>query len=76
MERQKQALIEALSRKGTALCRLYFQNDLKHNLESNTDEKSAKSLEAIDNLLKDILKFAESTDSKVNNFSSHCNKII
>lgn len=59
MDRQKSVLIDCLCRKGIALCRLYLL--VKH---SNPEEKEI-SLEEIESVWVNLLKFVDVNDSKV-----------
>jgi hypothetical protein len=78
MDKQKAALIEAIARKGSALCELYIkQHDAVLSAElprsttssSDTDVPAVTlptpTVEDIDVLMKDILKLTDNTDSKV-----------
>ncbi|XP_014239284.1 tripeptidyl-peptidase 2 isoform X2 [Cimex lectularius] len=61
MEKQKNALIDSLSRKGAILCRLY----LKHMASGESgDSEMATSLDEIDDLWLCLLKYAEVSDLK------------
>jgi len=62
MDKQRNILLESLSRQGTALCA-----DL---LTIPTAERSQEAIETVDQVAMDILKFVEPTDSKVNGFFS------
>ncbi|KAJ4440491.1 hypothetical protein ANN_08632 [Periplaneta americana] len=77
MERQKAALLEALSRKGSAMCRIYaIKNavDTKAGEGDGQDQASAGtgtaviSLDSIDSVWRDVLKFTDTNDSKVSYF--------
>ena len=57
MEKNKSYLLEALTKKGLALCEMYEASD-------KTTE-SAPSLEEIQNIFNEIVKFVEPTDTKV-----------
>jgi hypothetical protein len=61
MEKNKSYLLEALAKKGLALCEMY---------ETSAD-KSAPSLEDIQNIFNEIVKFVEPTDTKVYDFFVH-----
>ncbi|XP_021931036.1 tripeptidyl-peptidase 2 [Zootermopsis nevadensis] len=73
MERQKTALVEALSRKGSALCRLYAITNATGSKAGDGDGQeqlstvgaSAISLDSIDNVWRDVLKFTDTNDTKV-----------
>lgn len=73
MERQKTALVEALSRKGSALCRLYTITNATGSKAGDGDGQeqlstvgaSAISLDSIDNVWRDVLKFTDTNDTKV-----------
>ncbi|XP_071441524.1 tripeptidyl-peptidase 2 [Hetaerina americana] len=77
MDKQKWSLLESLVRKGCALSELYsiFIENQGINNESNelpssiSDSPTPVSLDEIDVLMRDVLKFADSTDSKVIQFS-------
>ncbi|CAL4069880.1 unnamed protein product [Meganyctiphanes norvegica] len=62
MDKQRNILLEALSRQGTAL-----GSDL---LTIAAAERSQEAYEQVDQIAMDILKFVEPTDSKVNGFFS------
>ncbi|KAF4524231.1 hypothetical protein B566_EDAN012199 [Ephemera danica] len=74
MDKQKWALLEALARKGSTLCEIYLSQHDSGTVESSETKSSAGSsdtsslptptLEEIDALMKDILKFADNTDNK------------
>ncbi|CAH0562147.1 unnamed protein product [Brassicogethes aeneus] len=55
MEQQKSLYIECLSRKGIALCRL------------NGENKESDNLDSIKSIWRTLLKFSDTSDSKVNN---------
>jgi hypothetical protein len=73
MERQKTALLEALSRKGSALCRLYTitnavgskARDGDGQEQLSTASASAVSLDSIDSVYRDVLRFTDANDTKV-----------
>ena len=60
MEKQKAALIDALARKGSILAKFYLMPD---KLVGDGDIKP--SLEAIDEIWLNLLKYVESSDIKV-----------
>ncbi|XP_014208208.1 tripeptidyl-peptidase 2 isoform X2 [Copidosoma floridanum] len=60
MDKQKQCLIEALVKKGVALARLYV-----HSAKKNDAEETKALFDNVDNTWRNVLKFAEPTDSKV-----------
>lgn len=62
MEKQKNSLIEALVKKGCALSRLYIHGK---NDKTEGDGPHEHLLDSVSNLWKEVLKFAEPTDSKV-----------
>ena len=64
MDRQKAALIEALARKGSAMCRLYTVNSASKGGEGDGQSSSSITLDSIDDIWRDLLKFTEATDSK------------
>lgn len=57
MDKQRNTLLEALSRQGLALC--------AEVLALAPAEPSQETLEQLDSIATDILKFVEPTDSKV-----------
>ncbi len=57
MEKSRSQLLEALSKKGMALCEMYHSHD--------TSEDAAETLEEIRNVYNEIVKFVEPSDSKV-----------
>lgn len=73
MEQQKAALVEALSRKGSALCRIYAITNATASQGKDDDEQEelstaapiAVSLESIDNVWRDVLRFTDTHDTKV-----------
>jgi hypothetical protein len=73
MEQQKAALVEALSRKGSAMCRIYtiWNADASKELEDDEQEELAAiallevSLESIDNVWREVLRFTDTNDTKV-----------
>ncbi|KAG8225792.1 hypothetical protein J437_LFUL005599, partial [Ladona fulva] len=76
MDKQKWSLLESLVRKGCALSELYImlQDNQGHNESDElfsvlADAQLSPSLDEIDALMRDVLKFAEATDSKVIQFS-------
>lgn len=60
MEKMKVCLIESLAKKGTALSRIYV-----HNKTRGEHEENPQILERISVAWKELMKFAEATDSKV-----------
>jgi hypothetical protein len=73
MERQKTALVEALSRKGSALCRIYTITNAAGSKAGDSDGQeqlstagaSAVSLNSIDSVWRDVLRFTDTNDTKV-----------
>ena len=57
MDKQRNALLEAMSRHGSAICA-----DLS---PLPSEERSSEALELLDSFAMDIMKFVEPTDSKV-----------
>lgn len=57
MEKNKSYLLEALTKKGLALCEMYQTSD--------KSKESGSALEDIQNIFNEILKFVEPTDAKV-----------
>ena len=74
MEKQKAALVEALCRKGSAMCRIYTIVKAAASKGEEEEEEQeelsalvllAVSLESIDNVWKDVLRFTDANDTKV-----------
>jgi hypothetical protein len=73
MEQQKAALVDALSRKGSAMCRIYTILKAAASKEEEEDEQEelsataliAVSLESIDSVWRDVLRFTDANDAKV-----------
>jgi hypothetical protein len=73
MEQQKVALVEALSRKGSAMCRIYIIANAAHSKGEDGDAQeqpctsvvSAVSLDSIDKVWRDMLRFTDANDTKV-----------
>jgi hypothetical protein len=73
MEQQKAALVEALSRKGSAMCRIYTICNADVPKEEEEDEQEELSaialleisLESIDIVWRDVLRFTDANDTKV-----------
>jgi hypothetical protein len=73
MELQKVALVEALCRKGSAMCRIYTimsaaapkGEEEDEQEELSTSAALAVSLESIDNVWRDVLRFTDTNDTKV-----------
>jgi folylpolyglutamate synthase/dihydropteroate synthase len=72
MEQQKVALVEALARKGSAMCRIYTITNASHSKgESDAQEQlctsasSTISLDSIDKVWRDVLRFTDTNDAKV-----------
>jgi hypothetical protein len=68
MEKQKLALVESLSRKGCILSELFvIQSLCSAETDAVIDENSlpTPTVQDIDSVMKDILKFTDYTDSKV-----------
>lgn len=57
MEKSRSQLLEALSKKGIALCEMYQSMD--------NSEETTETLEEIRNVYNEIVKFVEPSDSKV-----------
>lgn len=57
MDKQRNTLLEALSRQGSALC--------AEVLAAGVAEPSQETLEQLDSIAADIMKFVEPADSKV-----------
>lgn len=57
MDKNKSYLLEALCKKGIALCEMYQT--------AETSEDSATMLEEIKNIFNDVVKFVEPSDLKV-----------
>jgi len=76
MEQQKAVLVEALCRKGSAMCRIYtITNAAASNGEEEDEQEELStfahitvSLESIDNVWRDVLRFTDTNDTKVLNF--------
>lgn len=73
MEQQKAVLVEALCRKGSAMCRIYtITNAAASNGEEEDEQEELStfahitvSLESIDNVWRDVLRFTDTNDTKV-----------
>jgi hypothetical protein len=73
MEQQKVALVEALARKGSAMCRIYtIANATCPKGEDGDAEEqpcasasSTVSLDSIDKVWRDVLRFTDTNDTKV-----------
>jgi hypothetical protein len=72
MEQQKAALVEALSRKGSAMCRIYAITNAAGRKGDDDEEEEhspaapvAVSLDSIDNVWRDVLRFTDTNDTKV-----------
>lgn len=71
MEQQKAALVEALCRKGSAMCRIYTITNTAASKGEEEDEQEelyphiSVSLESIDNVWRDVLRFTDTNDTKV-----------
>jgi hypothetical protein len=73
MDQQKVALVEALSRKGSAMCRIYIIANATHSKGEDVDAQeqppassaSAVSLNSIDKVWRDVLRFTDTNDTKV-----------
>jgi hypothetical protein len=72
MDQQKVALVEALSRRGSALCRIYIIGNARHSKGEDTDAQeqpaataSAVSRNSIDKAWRDVLRFTDTNDTKV-----------
>ncbi|PNF43825.1 Tripeptidyl-peptidase 2 [Cryptotermes secundus] len=76
MEQQKVALVEALSRKGSAMCRIYTVTNATHSKgeDGNAQEQlctstaSTVSLDSIDKVWRDVLRITDTNDAKVSYF--------
>lgn len=68
MDKNKTYLLEALCKKGLALCEMYQSSE-------NFDE-STTILEEIKNIFNDVVKFVEPSDLKVNSFSRSDDAIV
>lgn len=60
MDRQKNVLLDCLCRKGVGLCKLYMYD--------TTERDKGKLLDEITTIWKNLLKFVDPSDSKVNFF--------
>ncbi|KAK8383063.1 hypothetical protein O3P69_011526 [Scylla paramamosain] len=60
MDKQRNTLLEALSRQGSAIC--------ADVLSASPSEPAPDVLEQLDTIASDIMKFVEPTDSKVSGF--------
>jgi hypothetical protein len=72
MEQQKAALVEALSRKGSAMCRIYtitnaaaFKGEDDEQEHLSTAGPIVISLDSIDSVWRDVLRFTDANDTKV-----------
>lgn len=73
MEQQKVALVEALSRKGSAMCRIYTITNATHSKGEDSDAQeqlctstaSTISLDSIDKVWRDVLRITDTNDAKV-----------
>ncbi|KAK6617784.1 hypothetical protein RUM43_014012 [Polyplax serrata] len=69
MNEQKNALIDAYCRKGCALCRLYYIEQPSDNREDFGDSPNCgnenPNLQGVHNIWREVLKFAEPTDTSV-----------
>lgn len=59
MERQKTTILDALTKKGSALCRIYL-------MDQSTNTANEEYLEYIQDIWKHLLKFIDPNDLKVN----------
>jgi hypothetical protein len=73
MERQKTVLVEALARKGSAVCRLYTIANAAGSKAGDGDGQGqlsaagapVVSLDSIDSVWRDVLRFTDTNDTKV-----------
>jgi hypothetical protein len=73
MEQQKVALVEALARKGSAMCRIYTITNATHSKGEGGDAQeqlctpasSTVSLDNIDKVWRDVLRITDTNDAKV-----------
>jgi len=74
MEKQKTALVEALARKGCILAEIFLAR-LRGSVQVDEAENTlpTPTITEIDNVMKDILKFTDYTDTKVNHHMQNFN---
>lgn len=74
MDKQKSALVEALTYKGCALCLIYRAN--KNNVLAGDASSSSKTLDSIEQVWNSLISLVDQNDHKVSNnlkfFKTNC----